>query len=185
MFAPQAVRKYAFLGDPAGVAAAARWRRDVPQATHTGILKIADLEIDCAVLEDRRRVLSQRSVNRALGRKHGGTEFRLSQSEAGGGLPIFLVAKSLQPFISAELRAVVDQPIVYDAARLTNGFSKKLENHAAAVSLYVAHYNLQEWHQLIRDGTGPWRHSKIGVVHGSSHQARNENWVHHEDGRRS
>jgi hypothetical protein len=24
--------------------------------------------------------------------------------------------------------------------RLTNGFSKKLENHAAAVSLYVAHY---------------------------------------------
>jgi hypothetical protein len=26
--------------------------------------------------------------------------------------------------------------------RLTNGFSKKLENHAAAVSLYVAHYNL-------------------------------------------
>ena len=26
--------------------------------------------------------------------------------------------------------------------RLTNGFSKKLENHATAVSLYVAHYNL-------------------------------------------
>jgi IS1 family transposase len=26
-------------------------------------------------------------------------------------------------------------------ARLTNGFSKKLENHAAAVALYVAHYN--------------------------------------------
>jgi hypothetical protein len=25
--------------------------------------------------------------------------------------------------------------------RLTNGFSKKLERHAAAVSLYVAHYN--------------------------------------------
>jgi hypothetical protein len=25
--------------------------------------------------------------------------------------------------------------------RLTNGFSKKLECHAAAVSLYVAHYN--------------------------------------------
>jgi IS1 family transposase len=26
--------------------------------------------------------------------------------------------------------------------RLTNGFSKKLDNHAAALSLYVAHYNL-------------------------------------------
>jgi len=35
-------------------------------------------------------------------------------------------------------------------ARLTNAFSKKLENHAAAVSLYVAHYNLCRWHETIR-----------------------------------
>lgn len=34
--------------------------------------------------------------------------------------------------------------------RLTNGFSKKLENHAAAVSLYVAHYSLCRWHESIR-----------------------------------
>ena len=34
--------------------------------------------------------------------------------------------------------------------RLTNGFSKKLENHAAAVSLYVAHYNLCRWHETTR-----------------------------------
>ena len=34
--------------------------------------------------------------------------------------------------------------------RLTNGFSKKLENHAAAVALYVAHYNLCRWHETIR-----------------------------------
>jgi hypothetical protein len=33
--------------------------------------------------------------------------------------------------------------------RLTNGFSKKLENHAAAVSLYVAHYNLCR-HEALR-----------------------------------
>jgi hypothetical protein len=34
--------------------------------------------------------------------------------------------------------------------RLTNGFSKKLDNHAAAVSLYVAHYKLCRWHETIR-----------------------------------
>jgi hypothetical protein len=34
--------------------------------------------------------------------------------------------------------------------RLTNGFSKKLENHAAAVSLYAAHYNLCRFHETIR-----------------------------------
>jgi hypothetical protein len=31
--------------------------------------------------------------------------------------------------------------------RLTNGFSKKLECHAAAVSLYVAHYNWCRVHE--------------------------------------
>jgi hypothetical protein len=35
-------------------------------------------------------------------------------------------------------------------ARLTNGFSKKLTNYAAAVSLYVAHYNLCRVHEALR-----------------------------------
>jgi hypothetical protein len=35
-------------------------------------------------------------------------------------------------------------------ARLTNGFSKKLDNHSAAVSLYVAHYNLCRVHESLR-----------------------------------
>lgn len=35
-------------------------------------------------------------------------------------------------------------------ARLGNGFSKKLENHAAAVSLHVAFYNLCRTHEALR-----------------------------------
>jgi IS1 family transposase len=35
-------------------------------------------------------------------------------------------------------------------ARLTNGFSKKLDCHLAAVSLYVAHYNLCRVHESLR-----------------------------------
>jgi hypothetical protein len=34
--------------------------------------------------------------------------------------------------------------------RLTNGFSKKLDNHVAAVDLYVAHYNLCRVHETLR-----------------------------------
>lgn len=37
--------------------------------------------------------------------------------------------------------------------RLTNGFSKKLDNHLAAVSLYVAHYNFCRVHETL--GTTP------------------------------
>jgi IS1 family transposase len=35
-------------------------------------------------------------------------------------------------------------------ARLSNGFSKKMEPHCAAVSLYVAHYNLCRVHEALR-----------------------------------
>jgi IS1 family transposase len=34
--------------------------------------------------------------------------------------------------------------------RLTNAFSRKPENHAAAVALHIAHYNLCRWHETIR-----------------------------------
>jgi IS1 family transposase len=34
--------------------------------------------------------------------------------------------------------------------RLTNGFSKKLDNHCAAISLYIAHYNLCRVHESLR-----------------------------------
>jgi hypothetical protein len=34
--------------------------------------------------------------------------------------------------------------------RLTNAFSKKLENHAAMVSLYFMYYNFGRVHQTVR-----------------------------------
>ena len=34
--------------------------------------------------------------------------------------------------------------------QLTNAFSKKLENHCAAVALYAAHYNLCRVHEALR-----------------------------------
>jgi hypothetical protein len=44
--------------------------------------------------------------------------------------------------------------------RLTNGFSKKLDNHVAAVALYVAHYNLCRTHEALK--TTPAK--ALGVV---------------------
>jgi hypothetical protein len=38
--------------------------------------------------------------------------------------------------------------------RLTNGFSKKLDNHVAAVALYVAHYNRPNISQQTRRAPG-------------------------------
>ena len=35
-------------------------------------------------------------------------------------------------------------------ARLTNAHSKKIENHAASIALYFAHYNLVRRHSTLR-----------------------------------
>jgi IS1 family transposase len=47
--------------------------------------------------------------------------------------------------------------------RLTNGFSKKLDNHVAAVSLYVMHYNFCRVHETLR--TTPAK--ALGVAEGA------------------
>ena len=49
--------------------------------------------------------------------------------------------------------------------RLTNGFSKKLDNHVAAVALYVAHYNLCRVHEALKTSEGP----RIAVHYGNDY----------------
>lgn len=51
--------------------------------------------------------------------------------------------------------------------RLTNGFSKKLPNHVAAVSLYVAHYNLCRIHESLSPNARDQRTPAmaLGVTH--------------------
>lgn len=86
----------------------------IPMATHYGEMAIGELEISCAVLPDGSRVLSQRGVSKALGRRHGGADYKRQEVEDGGGkLPVYLGAKNLIPFISDELRAVVSNFVSY------------------------------------------------------------------------
>jgi P63C domain len=88
-------------------AAAARWA-DVPTATHIGELTIGDLTLPCAVLPDGTRVISQGGVTTAFGPVSGGYQARQrAADDDSGDLPSFLIAKSLKPFISDELRTLV------------------------------------------------------------------------------
>ncbi|MDB5296426.1 MAG: hypothetical protein JWO31_2409 [Phycisphaerales bacterium] len=92
----------------------ARWSEDLPIAEHPGELVIAGRRIACAVLNNRKRVLAQHTFLTALGRSarpKGGTGSR-RLGEGGSGLPPFLSAANLQPFISDELRESTT-PIVF------------------------------------------------------------------------
>lgn len=93
-------------------AAALRWAGDIPKATHDGIIKIGELEIECAVLEDGKRVISERAMTRAFGGKRGGSHWKRAR-EGGANLPVYLSAKNYLPFISSDLEAALSSPVNY------------------------------------------------------------------------
>jgi hypothetical protein len=113
----------------------ARWKREgklkeYPKATHAGQLHIGSLNIECAVLEDGTRVLSEKGFGRELNVAMGGYEFRRRREIGGGDLPIFLANKRLIPFISNELVEALKKPILFVPSQgggtLANGIDAKL-----------------------------------------------------------
>jgi hypothetical protein len=100
----------------------------VLRATHTGELKIGNIVIPCAVLEDGTRVLWQQGFLRAIGR----TGRAMSRAMTGESfqVPIFLRADNLRPFISKELieasSPIVFRPLISSRGGLSFGFKAEI-----------------------------------------------------------
>jgi hypothetical protein len=80
--------------------------RFYPQATHEGEFRLADRTILAAVLPDGKRLIVQANFLRAIGRSRSpkaGTG--VLKTMETGGLPLFLQAEQLQPYIDDSLRA--------------------------------------------------------------------------------
>lgn len=97
-------------------AIAARWekagKQAIPKATHSDKpIRFGETEIDCAVLEDGTRVLSERSMTGALGGKRGGSHW--VRKRGGAEMPVYLSANNIKPFIPDDLAAALKQPILY------------------------------------------------------------------------
>lgn len=90
----------------------------VLKATHTGTLTINEIKISCAVLEDGRRVISERSISDALGIKHSGGYW--ARRRKGTVLPRYLYPKSLEPFVTDDLRQKLSIPTFYKALNGVN-----------------------------------------------------------------
>ncbi len=71
-------------------AAQARWSGGIPRATHEGTLHLGTIEIQCAVLENGQRVLTQSDVMRALGRARQAKGRQYYDADVN--LPAFLTA---------------------------------------------------------------------------------------------
>src|SRR6202162_463922 len=66
-------------------AARARWQKDVVVAPHNGVIKVADIEMQCSVLADGTRVLHERGVMKALGVTRSGSLNRGAKDAPDGG----------------------------------------------------------------------------------------------------
>jgi len=92
-------------------AAQARWSVDMPVASHEGDFPIGESMLSCANLPDGRRVITQATFLKAIGRSRSpkaGTGVLSTVDE----LPFFLQANVIKPFISEEL-AESTTPIFY------------------------------------------------------------------------
>jgi hypothetical protein len=110
----------------------------LPKATHFGTVKIGDIEIPCAVLENGTRVFSESGVTEAIlgGRSGASKKLKKQAEEAGALLPVFIAPGQLKPFISKELESGPMQPVKYMAnGRVSTGFDATILPAACEVWL--------------------------------------------------
>jgi hypothetical protein len=83
-------------------------KQKLPKAIAVGTLKIGDRELACAVLDDpeNTRVFTQQGFLTALGRA---PKAKGGEGATVDGLPAFLRAGNIKPFISDELIRAVAQ----------------------------------------------------------------------------
>jgi P63C domain len=118
-------------------AALARWSdKSIPVATHGSPdkpLKIGNVEIECYVLADGTRVLSQGGFQAAMG-KHRKANVRREEGEEQ--LPAILQGKSINPFIDEEL-IEKSKPIKFHTPNgiLVNGYRAEILPNVCEVYL--------------------------------------------------
>jgi hypothetical protein len=81
--------------------------------TKLSTLKIGNIELPCAVLENGIPVITYTSVTKTLGRGMGGKGRKLAKSKQGTPLPEFLYGAALEPFVPESLRIALNNPILF------------------------------------------------------------------------
>lgn len=106
-------------------AARARWTEAaaLPQATHTGTLRIGDAEIPCAVLSDGTRLLTQAGFLEALGRS---VKPKGRSQQVADDLPPFLATRSLSSLIDQRIRDAT-VPVIFRTATGGKAFGYKAD----------------------------------------------------------
>jgi len=141
--------------DIAKKAAEARWNADLPEADFEGDFEIGGRIVSSAVLRDQRRVITQATFLRALGRSRS-PKAGTGVLSTADNLPFFLQANVLQPFVDESVLAAA-KPIFYRTRSGSKGvgYDGTLIRHVADV------YTRFRDHLLTDKGGVPPRYQKM------------------------
>lgn len=89
--------------------------KQISRAVNQGPIKIGNLQISAAVLDNTERVISIRGLATYLGVKGGGAYWEEKKKSSKALLPEFVSAKYLQPYITDEVKELLTNTIVYTA----------------------------------------------------------------------
>jgi P63C domain len=100
--------------------ALARWAKAnaIPQAEFGSAdtpLRVGDIDLDCYVLNNSQRVISQRGLFRGLNAARGGPRDDMRADEGGAELPRFATQDWLLPSLSNDLLMALRNPILFSA----------------------------------------------------------------------
>lgn len=110
-------------------AAAARWdKKDVLQSAHPGILTIGEMNLECDVLSDGTRVITQTDFMEAMGMYYSGwISKNRTDEDLTADTPQFLAFKTLKPFVDRHLGDLQSVTIGYKTKRGTMARGIKAE----------------------------------------------------------
>jgi hypothetical protein len=90
-------------------------------------LIIGGVKIDCYVLDDETRVLSQRGMFNGLGIKRGGPRSENEPSNTGAEIPRFASQKWLKPYINNDLEMALKSPVFFQPPSGSIGYGYPAE----------------------------------------------------------
>lgn len=116
-------------------AANSRWNAEVPMAEFEGTFNLGNSDISAAVLPDGRRLVTQSTFLRALGRSRS-PKAGTGVLSTVDGLPFFLQADALKPFITEDLaRSTAPIFFIDKAGKKAVGYNAELLPAVAEVYL--------------------------------------------------
>lgn len=119
---------------------------NLPKATHQGMLKIGERELNCAVLDDGTRVISRNAIFKAFGRTKRG---RKKDEIRVLNMPSFIDANNLQPFIDDTLRGVLNpHPYISLQGKEISGYKAEVLPLLCDVYLAAREANSLTKHQI-------------------------------------